>query len=284
MKQLFIFSIITVCSNFLGAQNIGIDVSAPAYKLDVNGRMRLQTVNAVPARLAFTGSTDFYGASVGTIDDNNMGFFGSQAGLMLTMNVNNGRVGIATNAPSTALDINGTLRIRGSAPIPGAVLTSMDANGNTKWIGVSFKVAGTLGEVPFNLTTDYPFFQRFKFGQTEYNMGNGWDQINAVFLAPYKGVYHFAFNAQTIDANVGQYLQVVRWRNNKNEIIYRRNIFQYYDGERLFGNDHIGICFDISMEAGEPVWIESSNSLDGTTKCDGKKANYYFTGNLITLL
>jgi hypothetical protein len=43
-----------------------------------------------------------------------------------------GNVGINTTSPTTTLDINGQIRVRGGAPANGKVLTS-DANGNATW-------------------------------------------------------------------------------------------------------------------------------------------------------
>ncbi len=42
------------------------------------------------------------------------------------------KIGIGTNAPSTKLDIDGQIRIRGGVPDVGKVLTS-DANGTATW-------------------------------------------------------------------------------------------------------------------------------------------------------
>ena len=45
---------------------------------------------------------------------------------------NGGNIGIGTNAPSTLLDVNGQIRIRGGAPGAGKVLMS-DAAGLATW-------------------------------------------------------------------------------------------------------------------------------------------------------
>ncbi|MCU0403428.1 MAG: hypothetical protein MUE99_02685, partial [Chitinophagaceae bacterium] len=42
------------------------------------------------------------------------------------------QIGIGTTSPTSTLDINGTIRIRGGSPGAGKVLTS-DANGTATW-------------------------------------------------------------------------------------------------------------------------------------------------------
>ncbi|MBX2902532.1 MAG: tail fiber domain-containing protein [Chitinophagales bacterium] len=46
---------------------------------------------------------------------------------------NAGNVGIKTPSPTSALDVNGNVRIRGGSPAAGKVLVSTDANGNATW-------------------------------------------------------------------------------------------------------------------------------------------------------
>jgi hypothetical protein len=52
--------------------------------------------------------------------------------LLNTLHAQN-NVGIGTNSPAANLDLNGTLRIRGTSPKKGSILTSNDANGNATW-------------------------------------------------------------------------------------------------------------------------------------------------------
>lgn len=56
-------------------------------------------------------------------------------------------VGINTNTPTTALDVNGGLRVRGGAPGLGKILVGTDANGHTTWKNtrVAFRAKGIQG-------------------------------------------------------------------------------------------------------------------------------------------
>lgn len=75
----------------------------------------------------------------------------------LFVDASTNRIGINTTGPTTTLDVNGTVRIRGGAPQEGAVLMSTDANGNATWATAGYGLVpigsivawhGNMGGVP----------------------------------------------------------------------------------------------------------------------------------------
>ena len=128
-----------------GTNRVGIGTGAPVDRLEVAG-----------GRVEFTATTDASGvAGSGVLEianalriDGNEVITNTNTPLYL-QNGNNGdlivdattfivdastnRVGISTTAPSTTLDVNGTVRIRGGGPTAGDFLMSQDANGNAIW-------------------------------------------------------------------------------------------------------------------------------------------------------
>ncbi len=102
-----------------------------------------------------------------------------------------GKTGINTNFPSAALDINGTIKIRGGAPALNKVLTS-DAIGNASWkiIPVTTKIAfgtyllpGTSLSIPSNVFTKISFTEPEELGVA--------NMAASVFTAPETATYHF---------------------------------------------------------------------------------------------
>ncbi len=87
--------------------NFGIGVSAPAFLVDVAGRIRLQNqADGNSAGIWFNNPANTSAiAFMGIADATTMGFYGNGAGWGLAMNTNTGNIGIKTLAPINKLQI-----------------------------------------------------------------------------------------------------------------------------------------------------------------------------------
>jgi len=279
MKKWSISIVLVVMQCLVYAQNIGIDISNPTQKLDVNGRVRIQK-GGIAGRL-YTSTGGINALTFGNVDDNTMGI-ATASGWELVMDVNNGRVGINTTAPTTTLDLNASLRIRNHA-IAGATFTAGDASGNTSWVGpCAFRVSGTLNSANFSLGGSFLNPQKLLFYNVEYNSEGVWQPQHNQFMAPYHGVYHFSFKMRSVESDVKQDVWVMRSENGAVKTALKKSTSKFWDGSYTWGDNNISMCLDIELDAGDAVWMMAA-SYEGST-CDGSSDNYFFTGQLITLL
>jgi hypothetical protein len=130
--------------------DVGIGTTAPTGKLHVAG-----------GRVEFTSNTDASSTSGSGVLEiaNSLRIDGNEVitntGSVLYLQNDNGgdlrvdgttfavdaslnRVGVGTTAPSTNLDINGTVRIRGGGPVVGALLRATSTNGTATWSNAGY--------------------------------------------------------------------------------------------------------------------------------------------------
>jgi len=259
--------------------NVGIStgVTAPAYKLDINGRMRIRnnSVSNQTAGIWFDGNTLAARSLIGTINETHVGIWGSGGtGWNIAMNVENGNTGIGTSVPTAKLDINGVIRLRSNSPKKGSVLTSTDNNGNATWQApIAFRAFGsadgnsTIYDAPNGGGYDTKYF--FSTAP-DYNLGLHYNANTSEFIAPVKGIYHFngqmAFEYETnsVDANI----YVANLSNNQ---VVDIRFFSCdasstdglpYDGEfhHLQAKNVVKLAADIYLEAGYKVEVRFSSS------------------------
>jgi hypothetical protein len=111
-----------------------------------------------------------------------------------------GKTGINTFFPSTTLDVNGTLKIRGGAPGANKVLTS-DASGVGSWNIPSYDSSRGTGFWANN-GFNQPFSTSFLPVFISENFDDGNNIVNGLFTAPATGLYHFNVNASFAFSNL----------------------------------------------------------------------------------
>jgi hypothetical protein len=111
-----------------------------------------------------------------------------------------GKTGINTFFPSTTLDVNGTLKIRGGAPGANKVLTS-DASGVGSWNIPSYDSSRGTGFWANN-GFNQPFSTSFLPVFISENFDDGNNIVNGLFTAPATGLYHFNANASFAFSNL----------------------------------------------------------------------------------
>ena len=91
----------------LGGRKVGIGTNAPAYQLDINGRMRLRTENFGAGLTAgiWYNKADNSGVAnfVGNLNDSLFGIYGNTSGWRFFFDHKNGNMGIGTSNPKVAL-------------------------------------------------------------------------------------------------------------------------------------------------------------------------------------
>ena len=103
---------IQVNQNVLVNGNVGIGVTNPIYRLDVNGRIRVRHTGAT-AGIFFNGSNNLENGFFGMQNDSLMGMYANLIGTWgILMNTYNNRIGIGNISPLATLHVNGTTKIQ----------------------------------------------------------------------------------------------------------------------------------------------------------------------------
>ncbi|MBA4851468.1 C1q-like domain-containing protein [Emticicia sp. BO119] len=201
----------------------------------------------------------------------------------------NGRVGIGTEAPTTTLDINGNLRVRGNFPVKGSTLVSIDNNGTLNWQKpYAFRAEGLEGEA--NMTVGANQTVQLMFTYPDYNIGQMYSVNSGKFTAPVRGIYHIethvASYKKTQGPNSGYapYVSLVRKRIGdpvNRTIQYTKFGIYTEDGSDIFGPTvHHTISGDFMLEVGDVLWIDLNAEIVAQL-IDGGKNQISFSGRLV---
>jgi hypothetical protein len=296
MRQITLICFSSILSASLFAQNVGIGTSSPGYKLDVAGRIRVRHNAGQTAGIWFDGATLANKSFIGTLNDTTFGIYGGGAGWTIHMNTETGYVGINTALPTAELDINGVLRLRGSFPKKGSVLTSNDNAGNAAWADpVAFRVTGLSGGTDQSIAGDA--WTQVMFNSTAtYNLGLNYQGFLSQFLVAENGIY--SFTAQLAFAeHVAMYrgIRLMRNRNGSISTLTQQNqhTAQWTDGVVLLPLDGL-LAYEGQLQQGDVVWVEvyirkpimvsSSRSYVNSTVLSTNTLSTWFAGHLVARL
>lgn len=268
--------------------NIGIGGIIPDYRLDVNGRMRIQ-YDGTTSGIWFDGTSLPTRSFIGNINDDYIGIWGSGgAGWNFAMNVANKSIGIGTATPTSTLDLNGSLRIRSNTPVKGSVLTSQDANGNAEWVNpIVFKAEGTINHV--NQSCPNSTWTKVLFNQSPvYNFSSAYQPNTSIFVAPTEGIYEFNSSVGFSSyANKSQSIRIILRRNGVNTVIsqaYNKGVFR--DSALGYFSEPAMLGFQYNLQAGDQVWVEVwiitfNNNQDFI---ESSNTSTWFSGQLVMKL
>jgi hypothetical protein len=284
MKSAVLFLIPVFGASISFGQNIGIGTDAPAFKLDVNGRIRIRHTNST-AGIFFDGPVNTQVGFIGTFDNNTIGMYGSVSGWSLLLNTQTGNVGIGTTAPTSDLDLNGLLRLRGGAPTNGAVLVSKDASGNTNWQRVyAFRTEGLFGNSDIIFSANQTSQLSFN-NILAYNEGLVYLPNSSQFSVPVKGIYNFTVNVETypnVSGKAGAVnLRLMRTRNGVSTILAKHyNSVYITDVNNYMPEMTRTITGDFKLEAGDIIWVQLNTAQ--STIVYGAPESTNFCGRLVT--
>ena len=286
MKKILILSLLlSVLTKNSFSQNVGIGTTDPEYKLDVNGRMRLRNAPGQSAGIWLDGIANTNIGFMGTYNNNTIGFFGTVSNWQLVMNTDNGNVGIGTVSPSTKLDVNGGLRLRGNSPANGATLVSQDGSGNTAWQRTyAFRAAGLTDYEDINRTFNTNAKINFHFTPV-YNIGLSYNGASSTFTAPVDGIYTFSSHVESypntnVSGSLGMFL--MQTRGNVNTVLAQSyyGVFIAGDVTHFQTNYTLQLHGDFRLEAGDQIWIRVSNGSQH--KFFGAAESCSFSGHLVS--
>jgi hypothetical protein len=267
---------------------VGIGNSDPAYKLDLEGRMRIRTSPDGTAGIWFGGVLQGNvtpRSFIGSIDEDHVGIYGNDgAGWKFSFNVKNGFVGVGTSAPTANLDVNGSIRMRGTFPKKGSVLTSDDAIGNANWADpIAFKATGGFNNQPFSMSGNT--WTKIVFNQTaSYNLGLSYQAFNSQFVVPENGIYHFDVQLEWTTAVISDAVKIMRNRGGSISVLaFKDNDGVFKDGTASYRVPSV-ISGDFTLQANDIIWIEALARPSGggsSIAVSADAAATWFNGHLV---
>ncbi|TAD91765.1 MAG: hypothetical protein EAY75_03515 [Bacteroidetes bacterium] len=256
---------ITLANRKMG---IGLGGVSPDYSLDVRGRVRLRhgLGNNTSGILVSNGTSTAPKSFIGMMDDNHVGLYRSEDALWnMVMNVQNGNVGIGTNAPTAKLDVNGDLRIRGlSASAKGSLYSSLNANGEAMWQKpVSFFAGGTIETDKEDFTTkiNAATWTKLSFDEVYFSTEQSYQSISQQWVVAEKGLYQVHALVDMDGLSDVEGIRLMRSRGGITTVLLQQinsDSKVPYSGDNLncWFSLYLDLNTEMMLEANDKLWVE----------------------------
>jgi hypothetical protein len=235
-----------------------------------------------------TGSSGVIGSSAST---SGYGIYGLNAtGTAVYGFSASGGVALRGISPTGyALHTNGNLRLSGgnTNPSSGAVLTSLDANGNAAW--KARKIAFCAIDAR-NENISHEVYRKIEFSTKLYDHGDGFAPYagtttsgSSVYTVPVSGLYHFS-SVVSLRYNTAVFnFKYSTIAIKKNGVIVSFNMGIIFNPEYDAYSDLL-MNIDIPCVAGDKIWIEVYQSNTGSSSVTASLNNPItsrFSGHLV---
>jgi hypothetical protein len=200
-----------------------------------------------------------------------------------------GGVALRGNSPTGyALLTNGNLRLTGgnTNPIEGAVLTSVDGNGNAVWKPgkIAFSVLNTANtSIPTNTNRKIEYVNElYDYGDSFENFAGTTTEGSSVFTAPVDGIYHFDYTlyAAITSTVTNSSRGIIKLFKNGTEIAANGlTPFNLSTASQVFAS----VSKDIQLNANDKIWVAFFHLNDGSLPANTQNINYInsFSGHLV---
>ncbi|MEO7308967.1 MAG: hypothetical protein ABIX01_01105 [Chitinophagaceae bacterium] len=247
-------------------ENVGVGTLTPDVRLHVTNGSDATLVNGGYLQLGSTASSN------PVFDNNEILTRNNGAASDLFLQYGGGNVAVGGITPTSKLDVNGQITMRGGLPGIDKVLSS-DANGTATWRtssrGTGFFVeASILQSVPNNTYT------KVNFPTINYDDGANYNTVNDYYNCPTAGFYHFdAKILIELNSTITNGSPIVTLRISKNGTSITNNSINI---PAIAGKtDYVTISINLYLAANDHILIMANQDTGNAQDVAGIFSGYW---------
>lgn len=189
-----------------------------------------------------------------------------------------------------ALLTSGNLRLTGgnTSPTTGAVLTSVDANGNAVWKPNKIAFSASVAE---NTAIPSNTYRKIEFSTENYDFGGGFlpytgtaTATSSVYTAPVAGLYHFSAGMRFYIISSIHNIEFAQIMIYKNDFAIT-SVVGAVSSNASTSQASASLSKDIYLDAGDKIHLvvlqQNDGNLSAQSSNGGWLENCWFTGHLV---